>query len=420
MPPKGQNPSQKGKQSKPSSSSSSSHSHPSSKPTPSWVAPKAITNPEHHHTLNHLNQVASFYAILSAAASSSAACQLQGEMVRSAKTLSKKAVIRLDTGVKRGSCPKCDTVWVEGLTMQVRSRVSGPHGHVVKLRCGVCGVITRRAAPNLVPSFEGCNEKAEDERGKEGQDAKKRERDEQDMEPGTQKVSQRQRRRTASIKRQLLQAAESEMVTKVSLAASITAEPSTDSCSSFPAATATVTPPQPSRENLSRGQKRKQRLERLALRASASTSAPVQIRGRRKVKGPSPAECRLEYYYFNTRKTSPRILTPAKNPPKPTPLVEKRPTKIGRAQRPLLPHFNDRVESSHWDDSFTTLQQHLNPPPPSFTTPSSQEATSRNPTQIQEYASQALQYWQKAARSRGDHLLVSGVGKNGCLGPTLS
>ncbi len=153
MPPKNaQQPKGKGK-------NQSSHTDPSSssssaaKASP-WIQPKTIIHPEHHHTLNHLNQVAAFYSVLSSTGPSTpstlssqssgvrdTALNLQSDFVRAGKTLSRKAVIRLDTGVKRGSCPKCETVWIEGLTVDVRARRSGPHGHLVKKRCKVVDVV---------------------------------------------------------------------------------------------------------------------------------------------------------------------------------------------------------------------------------------------------------------------------------------
>lgn len=442
MPPKGTQP--KGKQPKASSSSNA----PASKPGPALVAPKAITHPEHHHTLNHLHQVAAFYAVLSTSAASSssssdAACRLQGEMVRSAKVLSRKAVIRLDTGVKRGSCPRCDTVWMEGLTVHVRSRVSGPHGHVIKWKCGVCGVLVRRPAPDLVPQFDKAQEKSEKRPSlklKKTQDPKVKrlaeEKKEGEKQQEKTKTSQRQRRRTASIKRQLLRAAESAVPTQAAAEKDAAApEASTGPSEASPAAPApapAAASEPPATVKLSRGKKRKQRLEKRALRIS--TGAAPQKRGRRKIPALRPDELRVppiytfaDQVYYD--KGSPRAITVSSTCSTPPPLSpaaapaanDKRGVpagKIVRTQRPQLPHFNDRTEHSHWDSPFTALHNHLHPSAAPTAEPSpEQHSATHDP--VGAFSCQALQYWEKAARSRGDHRLITGVGKNGALGPTL-
>ncbi|KAF6767067.1 RNAse P, Rpr2/Rpp21 subunit [Kalmanozyma brasiliensis GHG001] len=386
MPPKSTNTQQKGKQSKGGSSSTSS------KAGPTWVAPKAITHPEHHHTLNHLHQVASYYGILSASApaasSSDPACRLQGEMVRSAKSLSRKVVIRMDTGVKRGSCPKCDTVWVEGLTVSVRSRVSGPHDHVLKWRCGCCGTVARRPAPDLVPELKG--EKAEAEEEGKG---KKRDRGQEVIgeQPKVKRVPQRQRRRTASIKKQLSREAEASDA-KAGLPQDV---------SEAALANPLTNPP---KAKLSRKQVKQQRAARLAKRASstsstiAASSDPIDSASQAEAKADTvPAQAAVP-----DSPCEPTISAP--DPPTAQSAL-KSPERKLRAPRPHLPHFNDRVQGSHWDDTFTKLEAQISAQPSEHTTP---------------YAGQALQYWQKAARSRGDHLVVTGVGKNGALGPSLS
>lgn len=443
MPPKGTQP--KGKQPKASSPSNA----PASKPGPALVAPKAITHPEHHHTLNHLHQVAAFYAVLSStsastssSSSSDAACRLQGEMVRSAKVLSRKAVIRLDTGVKRGSCPRCDTVWMEGLTVHVRSRVSGPHGHILKWKCGVCGVLVRRPAPDLVPQFDKAQEKSEKKqplKRTKTQDPKVKrlaeEKKEAEKQQKKAKISQRQRRRTASIKRQLLRAAEAAAPTQVVVEKDAAApEASTGPSEASPAAPAPAPASEPpAAVKLSRGQKRKQRLEKHALRSNSAGAAP-QKRGRRKIPQLRPDELRVppiytfaDQVYYD--KGSPRAITVSSTCSTPPPLSpaaapaanDKRGVpagKIVRTQRPQLPHFNDRTEHSHWDSPFTALHNHLHPPAAPTAEPSPDHHSATHDP-VGAFSCQALQYWEKAARSRGDHRLITGVGKNGALGPTL-
>ena len=85
---------------------------------------------------------------------------------------------------------------IEGLTMSIRNKASGPHDHVSKKRCGVCGAVVRLPAPDLVPEI-GVGKGARDEQ-------KEQEEGTSEAAKGKQKVSQRQRRRTGSIKRHLL------------------------------------------------------------------------------------------------------------------------------------------------------------------------------------------------------------------------
>lgn len=410
----------------------------SSKSGPTWTAPKNITHPEHHHTLNHLHQVALYYAVLSAssphAAWSDTASRLQGEMVRSARTLSRKAVIRMDTGVKRDACPRCDAVLVQGLTASVTSRRSGPHDHVVKARCAVCGVVARRPAPDLVPAWEmqdpteGAEAAKQGEGEAEGGEAMKRQRDEAEAEaaPERKKVSQRHRRRTASIKRQLLQAAQSASTAPSGW--TILVNPRTTSDTTQHTAS----------EKLSRKQKAQQRQARMAARASSSTVGPVAApRRRRRQRAEKPLRWNdsprmddwttsLSSPYYATSVQSPLDATSSAQTETLAPLhaPPQQPKPNGRrAPRPHLAHFNERLQGSHWDDPLHRLSQLLDQPPPN--------PASSSPDTIQadasllyrggnEYASQALRFWQTAARSRGDHRLVSGVGKNGALGPTLS
>ena len=319
---------------------------------------------------------------------------LQLEIVRAANTLSRKAVIRLDTGVKRNSCARCDTVLVEGLTATTRSRVSGPHDHILKRKCLVCGGCGRVPAPNLLPLLEGSDGKGE-----------KRERQEEMVEAkvGKEKVSQRSRRRTGSIKKDILRSTASN----ASVGQSSTTEPSgEDSKAGW---SMVVNPPKevPVKEKLSRRKKREQRQARLSARATTSSpTIPVApARARRKVK-PNP---RLvsEWEYFSSPSPEP-ISSPALNETEPDTTSVETGRGKGRVPRPQLPHFNDRVQGSDWDSTLTALQSHL-----------SEVLDSENPEEVTAYAGQALEYWTKAARSRGDHLVVSGVGKNGSLGASL-
>lgn len=415
MPPKQKGQSGKGAGGAASTSSSSSITQP--KAGPSWVAPKSITHPEHHHTLNHLNQTAAYYSVISTTA-------LQSQIVRAAKTLSRKAVIRLDTSVKHASCPKCDSVWVEGLTVKTRSRGSGPHDHVVKRGCLACGGMVRRPAPNVVPHFqeEGQGKTPIAEEGK-GKDKDRKENvEEVEMAKGKRKASQRQRRRTGAVKRRNLKPtadeAQSEPLTTSTAAAAemmwtktaegvwrlVTKSPSS---AQQPEPKVTV--------KLSRKERRQQRLERLSKRPSPSRIPPPAKRQR--IRKPP---------------TEPPILDDS-SLPDPAPPPEQHKTaeetsaaslkgtkdqdsdsctsRSGRAaQRPHLPHFNDRVQSSHWDDGLARLEElHKGP---------TQEVGDKERDSA-EYAKQALEYYQKAARSRGDHVIVCGVGKNGVLGPVL-
>ncbi|CDU23572.1 uncharacterized protein SPSC_02201 [Sporisorium scitamineum] len=179
------------------------------------------------------------------------------------------------------------------------------------------------------------------------------------------RVSQRRRRRTASIKKQLLQQADS------------LAKPHTTT--------------------LSRKQRREQRRTRIAKRGTASSSSlAVPPAATNPALGSQPTTVNLP--------TSAPPEPPA-SPPRPPQTASVTPApwqKKRRIPRPQLAHFNDRVQGSHWDDIFTKL----NP-----------DEAQNDPTRA--YATQALGYWQKAARSRGDHLVLSGVGKNGALGPQL-
>nr|CDI55594.1 hypothetical protein BN887_04283 [Melanopsichium pennsylvanicum 4] len=94
--------------------------------------------------------------------------------------------------------------------------------------------------------------------------------------------------------------------------------------------------------------------------------------------------------------------------------VESKPNRAakGRNPRPSLPHFNDRVQGSHWDLPFSLLHTLLN----------RHENTTEDldDRRVVAQAKQTLEYWENAARSRGDHLVVAAVGKNGTLGPSVS
>ncbi|GAC94594.1 hypothetical protein PHSY_002167 [Pseudozyma hubeiensis SY62] len=418
---------QKGKQAQPSTGTHtvgpSSSTSPKSNPT--WTAPKTLTHPEHHHTLNHLNQVASYYAVLSTSSSSVApidtASRLQAEMVRSAKTLSRKAVIRMDTGLKRDFCIKCDTVLVQGLTASVRSRVSGPHDHVIKARCKVCGTVTRRPAPDLVPRLltddPGGKEKGDDgdanvtEEKSECKIPSEREAGEEVRRQEKRKVPQRQRRRTASIKRHILRHTDSDAIdpsdpqnasqgfSMVPSATSVSAMSTTDKDSSAG---------RPSRRQIA--EKRKARIANRATSASAAAPAVNEPRERKK-------HARMEPLYVLRDSPLPTLAALEDTPPRrPTEdllrhgTAPSRRQKLPRAPRPQLPHFNDRLHGSHWDDPLTRLSSLL------------ADSASKSPidtSSTDDHASQALHFWQSAAHSRGDHLLVTGVGKNGALGPTV-
>lgn len=118
---------------------------------PSWAVPKTVTHPEHHHTLNHLHHVSSFYATLAAWGSEQNRHKaLSAQCERQLSSLARKAVIRLDTSVKRAVCRRCNVPAIAGLTLATRSKPSGPHGHVVQNTCSVCGSVRRTPAPNEV------------------------------------------------------------------------------------------------------------------------------------------------------------------------------------------------------------------------------------------------------------------------------
>lgn len=377
-----------------------------SKTSATWIAPKTITHPEHHHTLNHLQQVASYYAVLSASlrreVRGDMATRLQGEMVRWVKTLSRKAVIRLDTGLKRGSCARCDTVLVEGLTASVRSQASGPHGHVVKTRCGVCGTVIRRAAPDLLPRFERgaineMDEQANDreQRGHVDPSKAKGEQVQVDMVVASNNVSQRHRRRIASIKRHVLRQT-----------ASVTTPPCNDASADTNLLASSCTKPQvalPAKP--SRSQKAKQRKARIANPApSRPTPTTTGVRHASQARLPEP------------RSTNSLISLsdPSIKPPPQPELDTRRQTKYPKPPRPLLPHFNDRLQGSPWDNPITRLSDLIHNPASQPPRPNSS-----NNTVHASYASHAFHFWQTAARSRGDHLLITGVGKNGALGSTI-
>lgn len=390
----------KGKAAKPPSTKLAS----GAKTGPTWTAPKTITHPEHHHTLNHLNQVAAYYAVLSSTSVSSSstasisALQLQSELTRSAKTLSRKAVIRLDTSTKRGACGRCDAVLVEGLTMSVRSKASGPHDHLLKKKCGLCGTVVRVPAPNLVPRIEDGGTK------RDGAIVGQRE-EKSESATAKQKSSQRQRRRIGSIKRQLLR--ESQTRGFVDEEASSTSHPSElDSATKCPVA---------SKPKLSRGQRRQARVDKLQHRSSSqqsdgkATTAPAAKRRRRDSQ-----------LLPSTIAGSNTALDPVEASGGDDQL-QHIPRYEGRAQRPQLPHFNDRVQGSGWDEPFTKLSSHLQSNSTEALAGSENSAgRSATKNEEKEVTAQALDHWQIAARSRGDHLLVSGVGKNGSLGASVS
>lgn len=92
----------------------------------SWTLPKSVVNAEHYHTLNHLHQVGAYWASVSASSSTQAKVPVGDGVGVGAGDLmdkiSKKAVMRLDVGVKRGCCRACGVVLVPGLTARVRVR----------------------------------------------------------------------------------------------------------------------------------------------------------------------------------------------------------------------------------------------------------------------------------------------------------
>ncbi|UTT88198.1 hypothetical protein NDA17_007762 [Ustilago hordei] len=368
---------------------------PPAKAGPTWTAPKTITHPEHHHTLNHLNQVAAYYAVLSStfdfsssSYASTSALHLQSEITRSAKTLSRKSVIRLDTSVKRRACGRCEAVMIEGLTMSIRNKASGPHDHVSKKKCGVCGAVVRQPAPDLVPEI-GVGKGPRD-----GQ--KEQEEGTSEAAKGKQKVSQRQRRRTGSIKRHLL--------------GKIKAKDDGEEEGSSSVQSAQ----EPSKPKLSRRQRQHARSDKSSIRLSS----------RRLDRFMEPSHSTKE------RRRNGELKPAATEPPKGPPelattavsssgaSIESQPTphRKGRIRRPQLEHFNDRVQGSCWDEAFIKLSSHLLEPVETLDGSERGAETSAMENEERQVSTQALEYWEKAARSRGDHLLVTGVGKNGSLG----
>ncbi|PWZ01827.1 hypothetical protein BCV70DRAFT_215267 [Testicularia cyperi] len=127
-----------------------------------WTLPKTIINPEHHHTLNHLDQVSSFYAAIASVHSPTEASHgkqsssrvaassraMQAHLRRDMQSLSKKALIRMDRSLKRPTCPRCSSLAVPGLTARTRNKASGPHDHIVANTCLVCNAKRRIPAPN--------------------------------------------------------------------------------------------------------------------------------------------------------------------------------------------------------------------------------------------------------------------------------
>ncbi len=265
-----------------------------------WVVPKAVAHPEHHHTLNHLDQVATFYSVLSSALAGEQGVGmvgLQGEMVRSARTLSRKAVIRLDTSVKRSACPKCSTAWIEGLTLAVRCKTSGPHDHVLKKQCRVCGTSVRIPAPNAIdlPPHTGTH-------GDPQQEAKASGDGDQDKGEKKQRMSQRQRRHVAVLRRDLLNG---------------------------------------SKPSVNRRLSRRQRSQLRQARLSRKTEA-----------APLPA---------HPKPGSPSKLNTAVDAPPPSAQLQAQGTGSDAARpcdagvRVHLPQFNDRVAGTGWDDALGTL-----------------------------------------------------------------
>lgn len=204
-------------------------------------------------------------------------------------------------------------------------------------------------------------------------EGKGKEREEKDDEA---RMSQRQRRRVGSIKRQLLREASSNH--------SSVAEASTSV-----------------KHQMSRRQRRQQRLARLASRPSPSSTAlttPAQPKPSLNPPSQQPPQTDDNYPIEYTVSTS----------------------RSGRAaDRPHLPHFNDRVQCSHWDDPLTKLHTLIDTPAAPLQTTTSQ-ADAQQDHLDRAAANQALMYYEKAARSRGDHIIVRGVGKNGDLGPTVT
>ncbi|GAC77184.1 hypothetical protein PANT_25c00019 [Moesziomyces antarcticus T-34] len=264
-----------------------------------WVVPKTVAHPEHHHTLNHLDQVSTFYSVLSSALAGEQGAGmvgLQGEMVRSARTLSRKAVIRLDTSVKRSACPKCSTAWIEGLTLAVRCKTSGPHDHVLKKQCRVCGTSVRIPAPNVIdlpPHTRVLDEPQQEAKASGDGDQREGEK--------KQRMSQRQRRHVAALQRDLLNGS----------------KPSTSA-------------------RLSRRQRSQLRQVRLSRRTEA---APLPAP--RKPRSPSKPKTTV-------------------GPPSST-QTEAQDADSGLGQpweagvRVHLPQFNDRVAGTGWDDALVTL-----------------------------------------------------------------
>ena len=374
----------------------------SSKPVAGLALPRTIPHPEHHHTLNHLQQAAAYYSVLASTSalpcsSGSAACRLQGEMVRSATILSQKAVIRMDTGVKHAACRRCDSVWLDGLTVNVRNRVNGPHGHVVKMRCTVCGATQRRPAPDLVP-------KLDTQRGKQREGEGSTDKGVEEV-TAQKRASQRERRRAVTIKRRLLRQSGSLSAKQHGADKPSTTQVSTVvQCSLRRSSPSSADPkPPPATEKvsvskLSRTQRRQQRLARLSARASTPRST-TSASGSLAKKPPAPEGIALPF------PSPPSPVMPSQSPlPEPDHGGTQR---TRQAQRPHLPHFNDRVQTSGWDHALTTFNSLLSSQPQELRTDSEQ------------YATQALSYWERASRSRGDHILVRGVGKNGSLGPVL-
>ncbi|EPQ27667.1 uncharacterized protein PFL1_04805 [Pseudozyma flocculosa PF-1] len=145
---------------------------------PAWVLPRSVPQPEHNHTLSHLLQVANYFSFLAslyrAAPSNPSApstttgqpsapsrADIEAERQRRRKetlqslssrytrdtlSLSRKAVLRLDVGVKRGLC-RCGMARMGG---GWKAKRNGPHGKVLVQRCP-CGGRKRWPASRAWP-----------------------------------------------------------------------------------------------------------------------------------------------------------------------------------------------------------------------------------------------------------------------------
>ncbi|SPO39200.1 uncharacterized protein PSFLO_04679 [Pseudozyma flocculosa] len=435
---------------------------------PAWVLPRSVPQPEHNHTLSHLLQVANYFSFLAslyrAAPSNPSApstttgqpsapsrADIEAERQRRRKetlqslssrytrdtlSLSRKAVLRLDVGVKRGLC-RCGMARMGG---GWKAKRNGPHGKVLVQRCP-CGGRKRwpasRAWPDTaLPVLTAAT--TVEQGAAQGVSGAGR----VDSGKGTQKEA-------ASEVMAMAGPSQSAVAAAVAPGGQPAKRKAPPSAIDQPASKKAKSSKPPKVRQLRLdvvttdaghkelgasaadpvGDQRKKSALRRAAEAPIQPRRSLSQRQRRKQSKLRDRELR------NLARLEEKMDEWAEPSDAGTDAVATSSAPSAAPRRPNVVRYADRIEGSGWDRPIVALEEaaaraHEQPPAQASTV--SQPAPAAPPRQQQQqppqgqdgavdedarYAVHAAHYYGAATRMRGNHVVVHGVGKGGLLGP---